>query len=364
MENKSFSRKTFLKAALAAGVAGAGYMAYKKKHRIDQIIEGTGIMSDYPIPSGKIDTHHHLIAPAFVKAMVSKGLDKVAGSHFPSEWSMEASLEVMDKNGIQTAITSVSSPGVYFGNLPEAIDLARNCNEYAAEMKQKAPKRFGSFAVLPMPFTEPACKEAIYALDTLKADGIVLMGSSNSVFLGDPSLDELMAELDKRKAVVFVHPNMHPTSDTLKLRAPGFIIEFLCDTTRAAVNLIMTGTVEKYSNIKWILAHGGGFLPYVAWRVALADNAPELTPYAPKGVMHYVKSFYYDTTLAPSHISMASLRELVDPSHIFFGADIPFAPKIMTGVQINALGGNQLWKPEQKDAFYRGNALQLFPHLA
>lgn len=156
---------------------------------------------------------------------------------------------------------SISAPGVYFGDLEEARALGRECNEYAARVREEHPGRFGSFAVLPMPFTAHACSEAVYALDVLKSDGVVLLGSTEGKFPGAPEFDELMAELDRRQAVVFVHPNLHGTSEELGLDAPGFLIEFLCDTTCAALNLILTGMVERFPHICWILAHAGGFLP-------------------------------------------------------------------------------------------------------
>jgi hypothetical protein len=171
---------------------------------------------------GRIDVHHHLIPPAFVGAMASRGIGEVAGARLPV-WTPRSSLEVMDANGIGTAVVSLSAPGVHFGGgVDQARGLARECNEFAAQMVHDYPGRFGSFAVLPMPFTQAACAEAPYALDTLKADGIVLLGSTDGKFLGDPSFEELMAELDRRGAVVFVHPNIHASSTTLGLDIPGF----------------------------------------------------------------------------------------------------------------------------------------------
>jgi predicted TIM-barrel fold metal-dependent hydrolase len=311
---------------------------------------------------GRIDVHHHVIPPVFVEAMSRRGISKVAGAPLPI-WKPEDSINVMNENGIQTAITSLSAPGVYFGNLPEACDLARRCNEFSAEMAGRYPQRFGSFAVLPMPFTEHACKEAIYALDTLNADGIVLLGSTEGTFLGDASLDELMAELDRRQAVVFVHPNMHATSETIGLDIPGFLLEFLPDTTRAAVNLILSGTMEKYPNIRWILAHAGGFLPYIAWRLSLANMMPPYNERAPQGVLTYIKRFYFDTALSPSPYAMAALRELVEPSHILFGSDFPFAPGIITAMQTQALEQHPLFDGNSKQyGLNRGHALSLFPH--
>ncbi len=312
------------------------------------------------ITQGRIDVHHHIIPPAFVEEMNRRGLDKVAGASLPA-WTPQHSIELMDNNGIQTALTSVSAPGVYFGNKREAVSLARRCNEFAAEMRDRFPGRFGNFAVLPTPFADLATEEARYALDTLGADGVVLLGSTDGVFLGDPRYDELMAELDRRETIVFVHPNIHATSEQLGLGAPGFLLEFLCDTTRAAVNLILTGTMEKYPRIRWILSHSGGFLPYVAWRISLANGLPEYARNAPQGVLEYIGRFYYDTALSPSVYSLASLRELVDPAHILFGSDYPFAPAPVVGSCCATLDASPIWDDQAKYGIARGHALKLFP---
>ncbi|MEL7940193.1 amidohydrolase family protein [Pseudomonas delhiensis] len=313
------------------------------------------------IQQGRLDVHHHIIPPAFVAAMDKMGLTKVAGAPLP-RWTPQKSIEVMDVNGIQTAITSLSAPGVHFGGgVEQARELARQCNDFAAQMREDFPGRFGNFAVLPTPFTDAACREAVRALDELKADGVVLLGSTDGVFLGDPRFEELMAELDRRQAVVFVHPNMHATSERIGLQTPGFLLEFLCDTTRAAVNLILTGTLERFPKIRWILAHSGGFLPYVAWRISLANALPEFKDQAPQGVMTYVKRFYFDTALSPSRYSMVALKELVDPSHILFGSDFPFAPAPITTLQCQTLDDNGLWSESVQYGIARGHALSLFP---
>lgn len=314
-------------------------------------------------PIGRIDVHHHLIPPAFTAAMEARGIKEVASTPLP-KWTPEASLAVMDECHIRTAITSLSAPGVYFGDRQEARDLARACNEYAAEMQVRHPGRFGNFAVLPMPFTDDACAEAVYALDVLKADGIVLLGSTEGKFLGDPAFDELMAELNRRQAIVFEHPNIHATSTEVDLAIPAFMVEFMCDTTRAATNLILSGTMEKYPDIRWILSHAGGFLPFVAWRISLANNFPEFAEKAPHGVLTYIKRFYYDTALSPSPYAMAALRELVDPSHILFGSDFPFAPRPLIGVEVANLEALTIFDDDAKAGIDRGHALGLFPRHA
>ncbi len=311
------------------------------------------------VNQGRIDVHHHIIPPAFAEEMARRGLAKVAGAPLP-EWSPQHSIDLMDTHGIEVALTSLSAPGVYFGDRQAAVTLARRCNDFAADMRERNPGRFGNFAVLPTPFADLAAAEASYALDTLGADGVVLLGSTDGVFLGDPRYEELMAELDRRGTVVFVHPNIHATSEQLGLGAPGFLLEFLCDTTRAAVNLILTGTIEKYPRIRWILSHSGGFLPYVAWRISLANALPEYARNAPRGVLEYIRRFYYDTALSPSVYSLASLRELVDPSHILFGSDYPFAPAPVVGSCCATLDASPLWDDTNKYGIARGHALRLF----
>ncbi len=320
-------------------------------------------MARKPPAGGRIDVHHHLIPPAFTAAMAARGLTEVASTPLP-KWTVPQSIDVMDLNGIDVALTSLSAPGTFFDSKADAISLARACNEFAAEIKQQHPTRSGSFAVLPMPFTAEACAEAVYALDVLRAEGIVLLGSTDGKFLGDPDFDELMAELNRRKTVVFVHPNLHATTDQIGLKTPLFIVEFLCDTTRAAVNLILSGTMERYPDIRWILSHAGGFLPYVAWRVSLANNFPAFVERAPQGVLTYTRRFYYDTALSPSPFAMAALKQLVDPSHILFGSDFPFAPAPLVGVEVKNLEELTVFDPKTLAGVNRGHALKLFPQFA
>ncbi|MBP7338627.1 amidohydrolase family protein [Niveispirillum sp.] len=320
-------------------------------------------MSELASLSGRIDVHHHVLPPALLAALDRHGIIDMAGGPVP-KWNPRMSLGILEEHDIQTAITSVSAPGVRFAGGAEAASLARACNEFAADMAVRHPGRFGSFAILPMPFTAAACAEAVHALDVLKAAGVVLLGSVDGIFLGDPRFEELMAELDRRSAIVFIHPNLHPSSEQLGLDMPGFLMEFLCDTTRASLNLILTGTLERYPRIRWILAHAGGFLPYAAWRLSLANMMPKFAKQAPQGVLTYMRRFYFDTALSPSPYAMAALGQLVDHSHILFGSDFPFAPAPVTAMQVNGVETLSFWNAQQKTAVFRSNALALFPQFA
>ena len=258
----------------------------------------------------RIDVHHHAIPKEYAEAVTESGFGAAHGAGFPA-WTKDMSLEMMEKNGIAVVVNSISSPGVYFGDAAFAAKLARLCNEHMAQIAADNPSRFGFFAALPMPATELALKETEYALDELWADGIGLLASSSDKFLGDPDFDELMAELDRRKSVIYVHPNLHSSSDNLGLDMPGFYIEFLFDTTRAVANLVTKGTLERFPNIRWILSHAGGTVPYIAWRLSLADFNPKVSAAAPRGILHYLKSLYYDTALSTSPYAMRAVLELV-----------------------------------------------------
>ena len=312
------------------------------------------------IISHRIDVHHHIVPTQYVGALKGIGIEAAHGAGFP-KWSPAMALDVMDRNGIAAAITSISSPGVYFGDATFARDLARRCNEFSAQLVSNNPDRFGFFAVLPLPDTEAALKEAEYALDTLNADGVILLASTGGKFLGDSDFEELMAELNRRQAIIFIHPNIHPSSEKLKLAMPGFLIEFLFDTTRAVVNLICTGTLERYPALRWILSHAGGTVPYIAWRLSLANFEPEFLARAPRGMLAYLKSFYYDTALSSSPYAMKTLLELVGPSQILFGSDFPFAPEPIVAKEVEDLQKLDLFQDQTLKAIARDNALTLFP---
>jgi 6-methylsalicylate decarboxylase len=317
----------------------------------------------HQVERARIDVHHHMVPPAFAAEMRRRGIAKVAGADLP-DWVPAHSVRVMDANGIKTAVLSLSAPGVYFGSLADAIGLARACNEFGAAAREAHPGRFGFFAVLPMPFTAEACSEAAYALDVLKADGVVLLGSTDGKFLGNRQFDELMAELDARHAVVLVHPNIHPSSDALDLTTPGFFVEFMCDTTRAAVNMIFTNTLARYPRIRFVLAHAGGFLPYIGWRLSLANAIPAIARHVPAGVLHEIRKFYFDTALSPSAYAMAALRGVADPAHILFGSDYPFAPAMVVGMEVRALEALPMPNKTIRLGVDRANAERLFPQFA
>jgi predicted TIM-barrel fold metal-dependent hydrolase len=310
----------------------------------------------------RVDVHHHLLPPDYLSTLNKRGISEFAGRPFP-EWSPEISLSLMDQHGIRTAVTSVSCPGVYFGDMGLARDLARMCNEYAAELCHGEDQRWGAFAVLPLPDLDAALAELEYALDTLKLDGVALLASIGKRYLGDPGFNELFDELNRRKAVVFIHPSVPPGSDVPELSLPYFLVEFVFDTTRAIANLLFSGTMERCADIRFIVAHAGGTVPYLVFRLSLGQFLPGLQEKVPKGVAAYLSRLYYDTALSASPAALRSLQELVDYSHIVFGSDYPFAPELATAITIEGLKDYDGFDERELKAIHNENALALFPRL-
>lgn len=307
---------------------------------------------------GKIDVHRHVVTPAMRDLLARRNIRSLAGLKLP-DWSPESFMASLETEDIQTAITSAVIPGIQVG-AAELEAFSRGSNEFSRELADANPGRVGFFAHLPLPFTEKACAEAVYALDILRADGVVLMASNDGKFLGDPLFDELMYELNERSAIVFVHPNV-PATDPLGLGTPLSVVEYPCDITRAGLNLILSGTMERFHKIRWILAHAGGFLPYVAWRVSLANTMTEYGDTATQGVLTYLRRFFLDTATSISRPSMATVRELVEPTRLLFGSDTPYASEGQTANQIEQLVAEKFWSTGYAARVERANALSLFP---
>ena len=306
--------------------------------------------------TGRIDTHQHIVPPRYRRWLLDKGL--TAGGRAIPEWSAESALELMGDNRIDTAIVSVSTPGVEPAvDLDGGRSLARELNEFTAGVVADRPGRFGFFATLTLPDVDGALREAAYALDELGADGVVLLANSRGVYLGDPAFDPLLEELNRRGAVVFVHPSHLPADPVPGL--PPYAVDFLLDTTRAALNLAHSGSMDRYPNLKIILSHAGGFLPYAAQRAANVAS-PQGEGNDDDG-LRIMRKFYFDTALSSSPYALPSLLAFADPTHITFGSDWPYAPAARSIRFTRSLDD---YRDIDHAAINRGNAEALFPRFS
>lgn len=301
--------------------------------------------------TARIDTHHHIVPPTYAAWLARQGLD--AGGRAIPAWLPESALELMGRLGVERAIVSVSTPGVHLGDDAEARRWAREVNEYAARVCADRPASFGFFATLTLPDVDGAIAEAAHAFDVLGADGVVLLANVRGTYLGDPSIEPLMAELERRAAVVFVHPSELPAPPVAGI--PPFAADFLLDTTRAAIHMARAGWLERYPNVRIILSHGGGFVPYAAERIARVCSDHDNTA---RGIER-LRRYYFDTALSSSPYALPALLAFADPSHITFGSDWPYAPTERSQHFAGLLDAFPL-TDAQRAAIHNGNAAALF----
>lgn len=314
--------------------------------------------------SGRIDVHAHCVPPQW-QALPAASAPLLRGF---SAWSVPSALEMMDRQGIATAVLSMafwSGLAADAGDVAAGRRLARSSNEMAAEAIRGHPGRFGGFACLPLPDVDGALAEIDYALGPLGLDGVILLTNANGVYLGDSRLDPVFDELSRRATVAFLHPTLPACADCTSLGYAPPLIEFVFDTTRAVTHLVLSGTLERCPGLRLIVPHAGGTIPYLADRIDLIASrfVPGAAQRAPAGVKTYLRQLYYELAISTSPHAVASLLQLADPDHILFGSDYPALSEEDVQSLIQALADNPLLNPRDLDRIQRHNALQLFPRL-
>jgi predicted TIM-barrel fold metal-dependent hydrolase len=315
-------------------------------------------------PAKLIDTHHHFYPPTYQKAWADwEDQRKIPHLGVQLTWTRDQDIEAMDKNGITTAVLSLAStPGVWFdGGAEEAHDMARLCCDFAAEMVRDRPGRYALFAPLSMLNIDTTLQEIEYAFDTLKADGINLQTNYGDKWLGDPFYKPILEELNRRKAVVYVHPLVASCCGRLSVGAFPAVLEVPHDTTRTVVSLLLSGSFAQQRDIKWLFSHGGGTIPFLAGRIEAFYDQKGRAPngFAPDGIEAELRRLNYDTANATHPAAMAALMKLVPISQITYGTDYPYFPLD----QINSLRQLNL-APADLDAIASGNAARLMPRLS
>lgn len=300
----------------------------------------------------KVDVHHHMIPPVWADALRS-----TPASQNLRKWSPEASLDFMDAHAIQAAMLSLTTPGAPLWEQDKRREMFRRVNEYGAELAKKKPTRFGHFAALPLPDIDGALEELEYSFDHLSADGVILMSNSGDRYLGDTYFAPLWAELNRREAVVFIHPNNLTLPEITGI--PPALVDFPFATTRTAVDMVVHGMFTLQSKMKVILSHGGGFLPYVSQRLVKAGSTLPGAP-DPTVLLETYRRFYFDTALSSSAPALAALMKFADPSRILFGSDFPYAAGLAGEFTATLDRSDQLSAAEYR-AIAHGNATRLFP---
>lgn len=350
-------RSAFAACACDCGLSRRGFLTGSAAFAATAVLpDTTGAQTSAPPAAPfRIDVHHHLTPPDYVASIGNRArVPKPA-----LDWTLAKTLEDMDSAGVQTAMLSITTPGLWFGDAGAAAKLSRSCNEYAAKLCMDNRGRFGSFAAMPMPNVDATLAEIAFAFDTLRADGVSMFTSYEGKWLGDAAFVPVFDELNRRKAIVSVHPTTASCCGNLIPYIPDTVIEFGADTTRTIASLVFSGAADRWPDIKFIFSHAGGAMPFLIERFEVLARAPQAARMVPSGVRMTLRKFFYDTAQASNPAAMSALRQLVEPSQIVFGTDFPYRTGLehVTGLSNCGFSDADLRKIE------RDNALAMMPRL-
>jgi len=316
-------------------------------------------------PAGKpqiIDTHHHFFPPAYLEPLAAWNEKAGLPGQTPIQraWTVNRALEDMERNRVATAVLSISTPGIWFGAAEAARKMARICNDYGAELARAHPGRFGLFAAVPMPDVDGTLREIEYAFDVLKADGIGFMTSYGDKWPGDPAFRVVFEELNRRKAVAYFHP-LAPNccGGTLVPGVTGSPVEYMFDTTRAVISLLVNGTLARMRDTRFLFSHAGGTIPMLAGRIANAlKGRKDIAEIAADGIDAELRKLHYDTANSFYAPTLAALTSYVPDTQILFGTDFPY---LTIGQNLDGL--RKLVTPAQLTSITQENARRLLPRL-
>ena len=309
-----------------------------------------------------IDTHQHILPDFFWQA--TENDHAPIGGLAPLRWSRETAISFLDDAGIDVAIVSLSTPGVHTRDDAKVRALARRCNEFSAELVRSRPDRFGGFACLPLPDVDGSLEELSYALDALGLDGVVLFTNSSGVYLGDRALEPVFEELERRKTVVYVHPNPSPDAVAHSLGLPDNLLDFPTDTNRAVAQMHYTNRFARTPNVKYIFSHAGGSIPYLAARFAIIDEMGFIPGGEQRGAAaDMFRRIYWDTALAASDPVLRMLRDVAGINQVLYGTDFPYLRRdLAVRSKQRLLQSSELSGAEKQDIL-GGNASRLFPAI-
>ncbi|MDX2165989.1 MAG: amidohydrolase family protein [Deltaproteobacteria bacterium] len=308
-----------------------------------------------------IDVHAHFLPPAYRAALLAAGHERPDGFPLLPDWSLPEHLAAMDRLGIATALLSISSPGVYFGNAAAARELAREMNETGRRAVVDHPGRFGLFAALPLPDVDAAIAEIGYCCDRLDVDGFALLTNVAGTYLGAPTHEPVFRELNRRGARVFIHPTSPACWEHTSFGRPRPMLEFLFDTTRAVVDLVLNGTVARHPDIAFIIPHAGATLPMIVDRVNAFARLLDVD--AAVDVLRDIARLHYDLAGFSVPRQLDALLTITALEHLHYGSDYPFTPELAAAMQAERLE-TAAGPPGSLRETLRVNTRRLFPRLA
>jgi len=350
-------RRDFLKAGIGGAFALWGLAGAVQKER------AWAAKGRESLPRGrKIDIHAHAILPSFVQGLKKLGIDAATEEGYPlPAWSEEAHLDFMRQAHIDYTVLSPATPHIYNGDERLSCEVAREINEETAALCRKYPDKFGFVAALPFPSIEGSLAEISYAMDKLGALGVKVPSNAGGIYLGDARWEKIFADLNRRKALVILHPSPArelPRKGTVTGQVMA-LFEYPADTTRAVVNLLASGMLERYPQVRLVVPHCGSFLPYMKQRAkAMFAMLAGMQMMQPVDMEAGMQQLYYDLAGDPLPEAMDMLLKITNVSHLLYGSDFPYVPaKVLLGKKTGL--DEELAQREWLDKIYCQNSQEL-----
>jgi len=321
-----------------------------------------------------IDIHTHMISEGWVDQLRRHGAPEFAvgrrpdgvealienGSMtmplIPEMFDLGLRLADMDKDGIDVAVLSLTSPNVYWGSAEVSAETAQIINDAMAEAQTAEPDRIRFIAALPWQYPDAAMAELARARGK-GAVGVMVLANIAGMALTDPDFEPVWAEIDRRGLPVFVHPTNSPAPGGMDLGPLRLLptVGFTFDTTLALTRMVLDGFFDRYANLDIIAAHGGGVLPFIASRIDLFfENTSPAQKKISQPPSTYLRRIYYDAVLYDT-ATLALCMDLGGADRVMFGTDYPHATDV-PGI-LEYVGE---LPADQKQAVFGGNATRLF----
>jgi aminocarboxymuconate-semialdehyde decarboxylase len=321
-----------------------------------------------------IDVHNHYYPPAYLDALrkgpsnvqITEDDDGNPWLHYPGDYNVAVRghrdiayrADVLAEDGVDLQVVTLTTPGTHVESPTRSVDLARLVNDEFAEVVQSRGQRFSALATLPLNDAKASARELDRALTYLKLPGAMLFSNVNGIALSEPRYWPLYEVANHHGCVLHIHPTNPISVEQMQAYWLMPLVGFLFDTTIAAASLVFSGVPERFPNIKWVLSHLGGAIPYLAERLDRGFEAfPECRANLSRPPSSYLKQFYYDTVNFDRDALELAIR-FAGPDHILAGSDYPHAIGSIARMK-HALGSLEV-SDEVRAAIFGGNAARLF----
>src|ERR1043165_3513941 len=279
----------------------------------------------------------------------------------PAMTDVTKRLEDMDRVGIDVEVVSLSTPNVFFADAQRQPVIARMVNDAYADLVAQHPARFKAFASIPMDSGGEALKELHRAIDDLKMNGVILLSNIGGNALTAPQYRPFFEEANRMKLCILLHPMCPADSDPFREYVLGPIVGFMFDTTLAVARMCFDGMFREFPDIRWIIGHLGGAIPYLMERL---DNGwrdfPECRAKIDELPSSYLKKLYYDTVNFNPHM-LTVVRDMIGADHMVMGSDYPHLlgsiDRAVSSIDVLNISD------EEKRSIFSGKALSILNNI-